>query len=399
TCFAQLTIKGRVINHADRKPLANVNVFLKNTTIGDKTSDDGSFTLQLAKSAKYQLIVSFIGFGTYQQEIQVNNDITLPDIEIFTKTVVLKEVSIKFKSDPYRQRNLEWFKDDFLGTSELAKECKILNPHVLDLSYDETSGTLTASSYDFLVIENRALGYKVKYLLTNFTRSKPDNNTLKIHFDGSILFEELKGSPSQEEEWKRRREDVYEGSFIHFLRAAVSDKLEQEGFRVLQYANYYNPKRPPEDLITSKIKQFEILKSQGTKWSDSLTYWQKMSRLPGMLREVRHYPLNMRDLIKPVGEQNMYALGCDYDALHITYNKQGRFSKHVQTENLDNIANTETTILSFSAPYIYFDGNGGVVNPDGKAFKGAWVKRRIAEFLPENYEPPQSVFTTTDTTK
>ena len=169
-CFAQVTISGRILNQADTKPVANASIFLSNATIGDKSAADGTFTLRDVKPGKYELIVSIVGFDVFHQTLMVNNgDINLHDITIFPKTIALKEVSIKPVYDPNRERNLNLFKDEFLGKSALAKECKILNPELLDISYNEAESTLTASSVDFLEIENNALGYRVKYLLTNFT--------------------------------------------------------------------------------------------------------------------------------------------------------------------------------------------------------------------------------------
>ena len=149
-CFAQWTISGRVIGHSDKKPVANASVFLSNATVGSKTADNGTFILYNAKPGKYELVVSVIGFETYRQTIIVSNsNISLPDILISSKTIALKEVSIKFKTDPNREKYYNLFKDEFLGTSEIAKECKILNPKILDLDYDDVTNTLTASSYDF----------------------------------------------------------------------------------------------------------------------------------------------------------------------------------------------------------------------------------------------------------
>jgi len=162
-------ITGRVVNSSDKKPVANASIFLSNSAVGAKTADDGTFKLNNAKPGKYDLVVSFVGFETYRKTITVNDqDIALPDIEIKPQAIILNEVSIKPVIDPNRERNYEWFKEEFLGTSELAQECKILNPEILDLDYDEGSKILTASSQDFLEIENDALGYKIKYLLTNF---------------------------------------------------------------------------------------------------------------------------------------------------------------------------------------------------------------------------------------
>ncbi|MFI5159746.1 MAG: carboxypeptidase regulatory-like domain-containing protein [Sphingobacteriales bacterium] len=385
-CLAQLTIAGRILNHADLRAVPNASVFLKNTTIGSKAGDDGKFTLTHLKAGKYQLIVSVVGFDMYSQDIEINNtSIVLPDIEIVSNGINLKEV--KIRPDGNWRRNFQWFKDAFLGRSELAKDCKIVNPDVLSLNYDEAKHCLYASSYDFLVIENQALGYRIKYLLHDFAKDSVDNNTQRIHYDGTILFENMMGSGSIVKKWLKKREQVYQGSPMNFFRAALNDRLQDEGFRVLQYGNYYNPQRPPEKVIEAKIKQYEKLRSQGSQWSDSLAVWEKKAKLPVMLQKVLPYPLDGPEIVQPTGQYGIYGLTCDGDALHITWHKNHRFSKFIQTVHLDDTTNTEVTVLSLHAPYIFFNSNGGLINPNDKVFKGAWARRGIAELLPEDYRP------------
>jgi len=48
--FSQITyytVKGRVIDRATKAPLAGASVFAQNTTFGEATSADGSFSLKL----------------------------------------------------------------------------------------------------------------------------------------------------------------------------------------------------------------------------------------------------------------------------------------------------------------------------------------------------------------
>jgi hypothetical protein len=383
--IAQAIISGRVLNRGDKKPVADASVFLSNATIGSKTADDGTFTLRNVKPGKYELVVSIIGFETYRQTVIINNNkLSLNNIEMSPKTFLLKEVRIKAGIDANWQRKYKWFKDDFLGTSYLANYCKILNPAVLDLDFDETTNTLTASSYDFLEIENKALGYKVKYLLDKFVKEGS-----KIHYEGSVLFEELKGTPLQERHWQNRRQEVYEGSIMHFLRSALNNRIDEEGFRVLQYAIYKNPQRPPDSLIDAWITRFKKLKSKSSKYKDSLSFWVEQARLPKMLQTLMHFPLNKNDVIRPTDQEGVYALACENDALHVTYNKDHHFPKNGRLTQLDDPGNNEVTIINFDAPYIFFDNNGWVINPGGFSFFGAWGRYRAAGLLPVDYESPK----------
>ena len=279
-CFAQNTITGRVISQADTKPVADANVFLSNATIGDHTAASGTFTLAGIKPGKYQLVVSIVGYDTYTQDVIVTNaNINLQTITIFPKSIGLNGVTIKAKAgaDADRPRYLAWFTNEFLGSSDLSKECKLLNPELLDFNYDNANNTLTATSADFLIIQNNALGYRIKYLLKSFSLAFGEDETHIFSYSGSVLFEAMKGSPSQQKEWQKHRQEVFEGSQMHFLRSAIAGSLGQDGFRALRLPA--NPQRPADSVIELGLKVSEILKND-KKYRDSLAYWKKKAALP-----------------------------------------------------------------------------------------------------------------------
>ncbi|TSD67049.1 hypothetical protein FFF34_006525 [Inquilinus sp. KBS0705] len=397
SCLAQFTVSGRVLNQPDTKPLANVSVFISNATIGTKTAEDGRFILQNIKPGNYELIISAIGYDIEKKNIVIEgNNIVLPDITIFPKTTSLNAITIvAAKSDPDRKRNLDLFKDTFLGTSDLAKECKILNSELLDLNYDDKSGILTASSVDFLIIENNALGYRIKYLLSNFMLNNQDERSRSFAYAGSVLFEQMKGTAGQQKEWQARRLQVYEGSQMHFLRAAINNRLEQEGFRVLMVPN--NIQRPPDTLINEKIRVYSILKNDDKKYKDSLAYWTKKANLPKVTNKVIGYPLGKDDIINATNKRGLFSLGCSNDALYITYSKAHRFFP-ATVNGVSDASNTANTLVLFNEPYTYFDSNGAILNPLSLTYDGVWVRNRLAGLLPVDYEPKQTNTSITDST-
>lgn len=112
-------------------------------------------------------------------------------------TVTLGEVKIKANAGKgaYSDWAHETFLKEFLGTSEYAKDCKILNPEALNIEYDQSANKITASSSDFLLIENDALGYNIKYKLDKFVwSSNNDQSDKSIHYEGSVFFQEMKGT-------------------------------------------------------------------------------------------------------------------------------------------------------------------------------------------------------------
>ena len=390
-CFAQVVITGRVLNQADTKPVANASVFLNNTTLGDKTTSAGAFAIHNVKPGKYELIISIVGFDTYQQPVIVGyNNLELPDITIFSKAIGLSEVTVKSHNNPHRAADLEMFKREFLGTSVAARECTILNPKVLNVEYNDTTSTLTASSDDFLEIENDALGYILKYKLTKFLLQISDANRKNVFFQGSVFFSEMKGTPTQQNNWEIRRQEAYDNSPMHFLRAALAGKLDKEGFRVQQYAIYANPERPPDSLINSKIKYYKGLKSPSGGEKDSLSMWNKRSKLVPTLEKLMPWFLSKNDFIETTSRPGVYLLNCDNDGLFVDFSKTHKYRSSDNINYAYNDDNEENTLIKFNGSNALFDGNGIVFDLGEVTFVGAWGKHRLAEFLPYDYTPLQN---------
>ena len=194
--LAQFAVSGRVLNQADKKSIIGASVFLSNATIGTITQTDGSFILSKINPGQYELVISSIGFNTFHKPINlVSSSLDLGNIEVSVKTTVLKDVVIRSTADSEWKKYYDWFKDGFLGHSGLEKECRIRNPDILHFNYRENGDSLIASCDDFLIIDNKALGYKVKYLLDNFYRTDSGRS---ISYKGSVLFENMKGTASQQ---------------------------------------------------------------------------------------------------------------------------------------------------------------------------------------------------------
>lgn len=396
-CLAQFTISGKVLNQADKKPIAGASVFLSNATTGGESAENGEFTLKNVKNGKYTLVVSVVGFEINTQQVLVESDnIKLGDILLKASEKQLKEVVIRV--DPNRSLYLSMFKEQFLGKSDLAADCKILNPDVLNLDFDEKTNTLSASSIDFLEIENAALGYKIKYKLDDFEWiNNPGSPVIRIR--GNFLFEEMKGSRSEERRWQRARQEVYENSAMHFYRAVLDNRITEEGFRVQQLAFYDNPERPTDSVIKLKIKKYDSLfkasfrhgdnaNIQQKQYHDTLQYWQREIKVSKRLTTLWPYVLGQIDILNSTNQPGLYAIGCSMDALYVTYNKQHSFYKDAKIARVYDPKNTETTLISFESPFAIIDRNGIVANPYDIYYTGVWVNQRVADLLPIDYEPP-----------
>ena len=65
-----IEIKGTVINAYDRKPLKDSHVYVKGTSIGAVTGENGDFTLKIPVVYKNKtLIVSYVGYESFEEKV------------------------------------------------------------------------------------------------------------------------------------------------------------------------------------------------------------------------------------------------------------------------------------------------------------------------------------------
>ena len=362
--FAQTSISGNIINKDSRKPVPDASVFLSNASVGGKTNDDGSFTLTSVRNGQYDMVVTCVGFEAFHTTLLVNGTaIHLSTIELIPRATELKEVTIKY--DPNRERYVRIFTDEFLGRSENSAQCKILNPEILDLDFDKSTGKLTASTTDFIIIENKALGYRIKYLLASFIKDQRINY---LFYTGSSVFEELPGKASQQKRWIKKRAQAYLGSDMNFYRACIANQVEEDGFVVNRLIREPTGK-PTDSLIRAKINYFRS-QLQTPAFQDSITSWSAKSRMPKYTQTLINKPLSTTDYIKRTERKGIFAIGYK-DCLMVTYKKD------------------LSTIITYNLPYAFFDNNGVVLNPESNTFEGYWATQRMADLLPVDYQLPE----------
>ena len=345
--FGQLKITGKIIDRADKKPIPGASIFLSNASAGTASAVDGSFTISNVRGGQYELVVSMVGYETFRQTLLVNDNIKLPVIEISAKVNALKEVSIR--PDPEWERNYDMFRREFLGTSDYARQCKIINPEVIDIHFDENSRELTATSLDFIEIENKAMGYRVKYKLDTFSKNF---HTAILYYAGSAWFENMPGKKGQLSRWAKNRLRVYKGSSMHFLRSIITDQLPEEGFSILTLVRKPNP---------------DYKGGLGAPYFETL---------------VAHPYLKADTFVRRTDQKGLFALVFK-DCLHVMFNGGKPIVPGKEDSARDNVA----TNIIFEKPFALFDNNGIFVDPSSVIFEGEWSKARLAELLPVDYEP------------
>ena len=88
-----LTLSGAVRDGSTNEPLPLANIFVRSTTTGTVTNDEGKFTLALP-SGDYELLVSFIGYKTEVVHVSLRTANIALSIRLFPTDLLLQEVTV-----------------------------------------------------------------------------------------------------------------------------------------------------------------------------------------------------------------------------------------------------------------------------------------------------------------
>jgi len=371
-------VTGKITSADNHEPIAGASVFLNNSSFGTSTAKDGTFTLNGLKPGQYNFIVSSVGYQDELKVISVSNQSVALNVELQPKTNQLREVTIAPMSKADRKEALAQFKQDFIGIDENASDCKITNPDVLNFSYHENKAILEAYSNDFLVIENKALGYRIKYFLKSF---RSELQTGNVSYSGSQVFEELKGGKGRQEAWHLKRDEAFYGSAMHFFRALFKDSLDDAGYRIYRLSRDVNQFRPGDAEIQSHLANAKKLKR------DSLMYWVHEGQLSRYTHQKFHGHFEVKDIVKPTVNPNLKEVAFP-DHLYVVYTKKWESNYYKDVYRSPNDLNYQTTIVSLinNNPSVVIDKNGTIVGPS-PMYEGSWSQSRLSMLLPVDYAP------------
>jgi len=326
----------------------------------------------------YTLVTSCIGYAPKQVQVNLTKDETI-DISINIQVTELAEVNIK--ADNSRFRNLGLFTNYFLGSSENSPLCRIINQNVLTLSY--VNRVLSASTKDFLIIENKSLGYRLKFLINEYTVDVAER---KFHYNGIAIFEDLPGSEKEKKNWAKLRQNVFKESFNGFLYSLAHNSITDDGFIVRRFLRYDNPDRPSDSVMVKRMQYLTHLKSTKAV-RDSLADWRKKFDLPKKTEQVIGRVLTAADLTKPSREKGLTNLVFE-DYIYVIYKK-----KRIRFE--DNLYRTreasdhQLSIIenkNVDDP-VQFNKDGLKITKGALFFDGAWGDPSVSNMLPNNYLP------------
>ena len=387
--FCQRNIEGRVIGNDDRKPLIFANVFISNTTKGQQTDDKGRFKLTNVPAGVHDLVVSFIGYETLSIKIKADT-LKKPLLILLTPdAIALQGVTIKRLRNGF-EKYYPLFKEHFIGKTEFSESCILKNPKVLWFSMSDDGTELTINADEPLEIENKALGYTIKYDLEEF---KYNFQKHYVSFYGYPFFQEMTTkNEKRQKTWYENREKAYFGSSQHFFKSLINHNLSNAGFTA--YTLLREEKRffmvPVIPELKDSLGNILQYASKAKKEIDSTDiilgadFWLHKvpnSKSASFVQYLRRLPLD-ENCIFEVREQQPYLNFEQY--LYIYFDRE---FEEPQFADLGKKDASQESILTLLEPHTLIEPNGHLVNPLAVLFEGRWGYEKMGEFLPLDYEP------------
>lgn len=353
---SSVTLSGSVTDAATNSPLEDVNVFIANTMLGSATRSDGRFEIKNVPLGRYDLVVSRIGYKTQKLRLRLTEfrERTF-NFKLTPEVLTLPAIEVSAKVDKKWRKNYEKFTRFFLGTSPNASKCKIFNPEVLDFKEESKSQPFTVTAKAPLEIENKALGYRLYFVLEKF-QSKKD----EIRYLGAVRFEELTPKMTKEKKtWEKNRLEAYRGSMRHFLAALNANRFREAGFLAELVLDMYQEKFSPN---RAEIERHALLSS---------------GELPN------EKVLNFKDFIEVIYTEMEDPEYIDYRISRDLALGLMKPETHVEAER----PRQQKSWISLNRVDVIMDTLGYIPDPLSIKTYGYWAWKRVADMLPWDYRP------------
>ena len=373
-------ITGVVQDSVTHEPLPFSSVFLANTTLGATTNENGVFTLDRVPKGNYDIVGSYVGYRLSKQNITVVAGATSPAITLRLPSSGPQLAEVVVKADSHQEDNYRKFTDLFVGRTAFSKQCRITNPGDVDVVFNDTTKTLTATTDNYVQVENKALGYRLKYFGMHFQYNAESE---AVSYEGQTVFEEMKPKDEkQRRQWVANRLAAYNGSQTHFLKSVYANQLKENNF-LAQQVRLVQPLRAARAEANLRKKTTPFTPAE----VDSLRAWAALAPIAQLNPAAR--PI---DSLRHVAADGRVYLRFS-DELQVVY--FGEAPDPAYTAPMSPIGPVDKTMsskrqvsrLTLLVPETEINPNGTLVNPFDVVPGEYWGFQRIGEFLPLDYEP------------
>ena len=227
---AQQRVTGQITNAQDGTPMSGASVFISGTTISTQSDRDGNFSLTVPIQGSFQVVVSHIGFESVSRTIDLPQPSHHINVALQEQATVLSEVVVT-PGIPHTRSDENLFWQILLGERPSNRGMQVLNPDVVQFSLN-ADGVLRVFADEPIEIINHHLGYRITYVLLNFTHNSQSEETL---LSGMPFFTELTPQNNrQRNSWESNRQITYSASLIRFIRALYQEQLHENGFLLVK---------------------------------------------------------------------------------------------------------------------------------------------------------------------
>ncbi len=398
--FSQNILRGIVIGEETKKPLPSVSVYLNNTSLGVITNEKGFFSLTNIPPGKVTLVVSCIGYETYVKFMD-------PDAEPKELTISLKlkpeelQGVVMVAFDPEGWQNWgKLFMDLFIGSSPNARDCKIENHEALRFRLN-ADNTLSVFAKKPVMVVNYALGYEISYKLEEFSY---DFSSQLLLQKGYAFYKDLSVvHPQKAARYEKERQDAYQGSLMHFMRAFFVNNLDSSGFEMRSLAKISNPQKDRakklfnlhkdsafRDTVSVEIERVVLPNGKPglqktVNTGDSAAYYKRLLREPD---SVISHQLVLADSIGFAAGSNIAGLYFN-DSLQVSY-KRKRISSGYTVQSWENrrVKFPVSQFVFLNKKPVYVLDNGYYYDVYDLKITGYWAWwETMANKLPYDYYP------------
>lgn len=219
-------VSSTLVDGETGEPITAASIFISNSTFGTTSDANGFFSLDLQQFPEAELVVSHINYE--QKSFSIAAFEILPEvIALMPRLIEMEEVVIRGKGASKRKRKkwIRQFEDALLGEGANREESRLLNPEIL--LFEAQKRRLRALAFEPLLIENKALGYNLKFYLDTFLLENKED----LVYAGKLFFEDFAGEEPPPEV-KDTRAKTYAKSKSYFLKRILRGEIDESLFEV-----------------------------------------------------------------------------------------------------------------------------------------------------------------------
>ncbi|MCX6208239.1 MAG: carboxypeptidase-like regulatory domain-containing protein [Bacteroidetes bacterium] len=385
------SIEGTIISADNKMPVANASVYISGTSIGVVSNEKGFFKITTLPSGSLILVVSSIGYETYSYSFVANElkPISI-SIELAIKAKEIDAVTVTvYEKDGFKKWG-QFFIDNFIGKMSEAKDCVIKNPEVLRFKRDKAQNTLLVKAFDPLIIENKHLGYTLKYDLEGF---EYNFKTGVLLYYGYQFFTDLETNrKGKKRRWNKKRLEAYSGSMMHFMRALYDNRIEEEGFEVRRLIKRPNvEKERVRSIMKAKFTNgnpFRITIGEPVNTGDSSAYYNNIMSQPNEVAYLINKTLTADSICTLLDDKSKLLSFDNY--LQVVYKNKIEtieyLQQNIKTANKQpSVINSQIVLLGEKKIKVFKKGN--YFNPTELLSIDWWSwNEKVATLLPLDYE-------------